>query len=106
MTMANFILSVSVIFAIIVIIGYFNERITHLTYEIALLLFSILIGCVITIIYAAMNSITVRDLLDHIQVFNLEKFSTLFTWGGLRGGLSIALAMSMHLLCRLICITY
>lgn len=72
--MDNFLLSVSVIFAVIVVIGYFNEIITRLTYEIALLIFSILIGCVLTVIYAGMNSVTVRDLLDHIQVFNLEKF--------------------------------
>ena len=72
--MANFLLSVSVIFALIVIIGYFNEKVTHLTYEIALLIFSILIGCVLTVIYAGMNNVTVRELLDHIQVFNLEKF--------------------------------
>ena len=72
--MGHFLLSVSVIFAIIVLVGFFNEKITHLTYEIALLLFSILIGCVLTIMYAGMNNVTVRDLLDHIQVFNLEKF--------------------------------
>lgn len=72
--MGHFLLSASVIFALIVVIGYFNEKITHLTYEIALLIFSILIGGVITVIYAGMNDITVRDFLENIQVFNLEKF--------------------------------
>lgn len=72
--MENFLLSVSVIFALIVIIGYFNEKITRLTYEIALLVFSILTGGLITLIYAMIKDMTVRDLLDHIQVFNLERF--------------------------------
>jgi CPA1 family monovalent cation:H+ antiporter len=72
--MDNFLLAVSVIFAIIVAVGYFNEKIIHLTYEIALLIFSILIGCALTVLYAGMNNITVRELLDQIQVFNLKRF--------------------------------
>ncbi len=68
MTMANFILSVSVIFAIIVIIGYFNERITHLTYEIALLLFSILIGCAYAIVFftTVVQGLTMKKVYQHL----------------------------------------
>ncbi|MCR5233304.1 MAG: sodium:proton antiporter [Lachnospiraceae bacterium] len=72
--MDNFLLLVSVIFTLIVVIGFFNEKKIHLTYEIALLIFSILAGSAITAVYAGINSITVRDLLDRIQVFNLERF--------------------------------
>ena len=72
--MDNFLLAVSVIFAFVVFIGFFNEKVTHLTYEISLLLFSVLAGCVITAVYAGVNDISVRRLLDSIQVFNLERF--------------------------------
>lgn len=72
--MDNFLLLTSVIFALIVIISFFNEKVTHLTYEISLLLFSVLSGCVITGIYAGINNMTVRKLLDGIQIFNLEGF--------------------------------
>ncbi|MCR5650209.1 MAG: sodium:proton antiporter [Lachnospiraceae bacterium] len=72
--MENFLLLTSVVFALIVLIGFFNEKVTHLTYEISLLLFSVLAGCLITVIYAVVNDITVRDFLDGIQIFNLERF--------------------------------
>lgn len=72
--MENFLLTASVILAFVVIIGYFNEKVTGLTYEISLLLFSVVIGCVITGLYTCANHTTIRSLLDHIQIFNLEGF--------------------------------
>ncbi len=72
--MNNFLLAVSVIFTLIVIIGFINEKVIHLTYEISLLMFSVIIGCIITGIYAGISDMTVRKLLDSIQVFNLQRF--------------------------------
>lgn len=72
--MNNFLLVVSVIFTLIVIIGFINEKVIHLTYEISLLMFSVIIGCIITGIYAGISDMTVRKLLDSIQVFNLQRF--------------------------------
>lgn len=72
--MNNFLLLVSVVFLLIVGIGFFNEKVTRLTDEIALLLFSAVAGCVITAIWAFTKNTSVRDLLAGIQVFRLDEF--------------------------------
>ena len=58
----------------IVFIGFFNEKVTHLTYEIALMLFSLVIGTVITLAAAAGKDIPVLTLLSDVKVFDLEEF--------------------------------
>lgn len=72
--MNDFLLLTVLVFAFIVIIGFFNEKVTKLTYEISLLLFSVMIGCIATGIYAVVNDLTIRSIMDKIQVFNLERF--------------------------------
>ena len=58
----------------IVFIGFFNEKVTHLTYEIALMLFSLVTGTVITLAAAAGKDIPVLTLLSDVKVFDLEEF--------------------------------
>ncbi len=72
--MNQFLLIVSVLFALIVVVGFINDRITHLTYEIALLLFSVVIGCIFTAVYAMARGYAISDFLNSVQVFNLERF--------------------------------
>ena len=72
--MDHFLLSVSVVMAIVVLIGFFNEKVTHLTDEIALLLFSTIIGLIITVIWALSENMSIREFLDRMQFFNLERF--------------------------------
>lgn len=72
--MGNFLLLTSVVLAMIVVIAYVNERTTKLTYEIALLLFSVVVGIALTVVLAVSKSTTVRGFLDGVQIFNLEKF--------------------------------
>ena len=72
--MDNFLLFVSVLFSFIVLIGYFNEKTLNITYEIALLLGSIIGGAVITMIWASVQNMSVAGLLNTIQIFDLESF--------------------------------
>ena len=72
--MNNFLLFVSVLFAFIVLIGYFNEKTLNITYEIALLLGSIVGGAVFTMIWASVQNMSVTGLLNTIQIFDLESF--------------------------------
>ncbi len=58
----------------IVVIGFFNEKVTKLTYEIALMIFSIVVGVIVTIIAVMLKGTTVSDLLSEIRVFDLEGF--------------------------------
>lgn len=58
----------------IVFIGFLNEKITHLTYEIALLLFSVIIGAVLTFVAAGLRGTTVPALLTGIRVFDVNAF--------------------------------
>ncbi len=72
--MDRFLLLASVILGMVVLIGYFNEKVTKLTYEIALLMFSVIVGAVITVCFAIARSQGVVELLGNVQVFNLEDF--------------------------------
>lgn len=72
--MEYFLLLVSVVMALVVLIGFFNEKITHLTDEIALLLFSTIIGLIITVIWAFTKNISILEFLEQMQFFDLESF--------------------------------
>jgi len=74
LSMNDFLFFASLMLALIVIIGYVNEKLTKLTYEIALLLFSAVIGGIITMILAGSGGLTVKELLQAVQVFDLNKF--------------------------------
>lgn len=73
--MNGFLTSVVIILSLIVLIGYFNEKVTKFTYEIALMLFSIVIGIVILVINIFIKGPqTVMDDLSFLQVFNIQEF--------------------------------
>ena len=72
--MENFLLIVSSVMALVVLIGFFNEKVTHLTDEIALLLFSTIISVILSAVWAFSENIGIRELLGQFQIFNLEKF--------------------------------
>lgn len=72
--MNGFLLLASVTLASVVLIGYLNEKVTKLTYEIALLLFSIVLGAILTMGIAYIEDETVLEYLQRVQVFNLEDF--------------------------------
>lgn len=73
--MDEFLTSAVILLAFVVFVGFFNEKVTKFTYEIALMLFSIIIGGIllsISLIFG--NDIDISWFLDRIKVFNLEKF--------------------------------
>ena len=72
--MNNLLLLTCISLGMIVAIGYFNEKITHLTNEIALMLFATILGFVITMIWSSFRHMTVQELLESIRIFNPEKF--------------------------------
>lgn len=71
--METFYLFVAVI-ALVCIFGFFNEKVTKLTYEIALMLFSAVIGILILLGASLFRGNSVGNILQNIQVFNIEKF--------------------------------
>ena len=72
--MNDFLTMTALILGIAVLIGFLNEKLFHLTYEISLLLFAILIGVCLTVVGAAASDHTVREVVSNVQVFDLEKF--------------------------------
>ena len=73
--MSEFLISVVFILSLIVLIGYFNEKVTKITYEISLMLFSVAIGAIILLINViARDSSFSIDELRIIKMFNIEKF--------------------------------
>lgn len=58
----------------IVIIGFANEKTIDLTYEIALMLFSVIIGGIVTIIAVFTEGASVLVKLADIRIFDLEDF--------------------------------
>lgn len=72
--MNEFVVLTAVTLGIAVLIGFLNEKLFHLTYEISLLLFSIPIGICITVIAATVRNNSVQELLSGIQVYDIEGF--------------------------------
>ena len=72
--MMNFLTYAVILLGLIVVIGFINEKSSKLTYEIALMLFSVVIGGLLTVVYALVKNQEVRSVIDTIRVFNLEDF--------------------------------
>ena len=62
------------VIALVVLIGFINEKTLKMTNEIALMLFSSIVGVVLVIIASNVRDTTVQEVLTDIQVFDLEKF--------------------------------
>ncbi len=63
-----------VILGLICAIGFFNEKVTKLTYEIALMLFSTIIGIIILIVVSLSENTDVANVLKEIQGFDIHDF--------------------------------
>ncbi|MCH5264630.1 MAG: sodium:proton antiporter [Lachnospiraceae bacterium] len=73
--MNNFLAMAVIILIMIVLIGFFNEKVTKLTYEIALMLFSIGVGGILLIIgmnLTQQNSVT--ETINSLLSINLEDY--------------------------------
>ena len=60
--------------AIVCLMGFFNVKVTKLTHDIALMLFSVVIGAVALLATVIFSGTDIAKILGDIQVFNIEKF--------------------------------
>ncbi|MBD5135936.1 MAG: hypothetical protein HDT39_08245 [Lachnospiraceae bacterium] len=73
--MDNFLMNTVIILALIVVLGYFNEKVTKFTYEISLMLFSVIIGGIILLICNIFKGTEfVSQTLSGLHMFNIESF--------------------------------
>ncbi len=73
--MSEFLITVVIILSLIVLIGYFNEKVTKFTYEIALMLFSIGISVLILVVGIIFKGYkNVMEALEYLKLFNIEAF--------------------------------
>ncbi len=74
MTGIGFLPGTVLILTVIVLTGFFNEKVTKLTYEISLLLFSTVIGGLVLFVSAAVRGTTPGDILAGVSLLDLESF--------------------------------
>ena len=72
--MHSFLHQAVILLFLIVLLGFFNEKVTKFTYEISLMLYAIVIGVGVLILISMMKDTPVRAVLENLQVFNLEAF--------------------------------
>lgn len=73
--MNGFLMSTVILLSLVVLLGFFNEKVTKLTYEISLMLFSVIIGAVLLVVgIICKDSDSVINALDKIKIFNIESF--------------------------------
>ena len=63
-----------VIIALICILGFFNEKVTKLTYEIALMLFSSILGVLLLVGIAVFQDTDIANILKDVQGFDIHDF--------------------------------
>lgn len=62
------------IIAMVCLLGFFNEKVTKLTYEISLMLFSVVIGALLLLGTVIFRNTDVGTVLEHAQLLNIESF--------------------------------
>lgn len=70
--MDHFLLLSAIVLGVIVVVGFLNEKFFHLTYEIVLLIASVLVGACMLLGGAALKNSSAGELLQQVQLFNLE----------------------------------
>ena len=68
-----FLLLTAVVLGVIMAVGFLNEKVFHLTYEIVLLLFSILVGILLLAAASIIKNSSASEVLENFQLFNLEE---------------------------------
>ena len=73
--MDGFLEKVVLLLAFVVLLGFFNEKVTNMTYEISYMLFSVVIGAVLLLIGSMCGEqSSAKTILENIQIFDLESF--------------------------------
>ena len=63
-----------IILALVCLLGFFNEKVTKLTYEISLMLFSVVIGVFVLIAVTLAKGTDIAAVLDQSNYINIEGF--------------------------------
>ena len=63
-----------VIMLLVVGLGFFNEKVTRLTDEIALMFFAIILGAILLCVSVLIKNQDVQTILHDIQLFDLEDY--------------------------------
>lgn len=63
-----------VVILLVCLLGFFNEKVTKLTYEISLMLFSVVIGGILLLIVTFAKGTGIADVLPQSQFINIERF--------------------------------
>lgn len=71
--MSGFLPQAVILLFFIVLLGFFNEKVTKFPYEISLMLYSVVIGAGVLIFVSVLSDTPVRKMLENLQVFNLEE---------------------------------
>lgn len=73
--MGGFLENAVILLAFVVLLGFFNEKVTKWTFEISYMLFSVIIGAALLLIGSLLgDGSSVKAILENIQVFDLENF--------------------------------
>lgn len=73
--MNNFLTLTVILLAFVVFLGFFNEKVTNFTYEISLMLFSVIIGGVFLLLKLCLDADTsIAQVLNSINFSSLESF--------------------------------
>ena len=67
-----FLLLAALVLGVIMVVGFLNEKVFHLTYEIVLLLISIVVGISLLAAASIMKNSSAGEILESVQLFNLE----------------------------------
>lgn len=72
--MNDFLSVTVVILSFVVLLGFFNEKVTRFTHEIALMLFSTAIGACLLLLGVILRGTPAADILGKLQIVNIEAF--------------------------------
>ena len=72
--MLNFLPQAVILLLLIVLLGFFNEKVTKFPYEISLMLYSVVVGIGGLILASVIRDASVSEIFENLQVFNLEGF--------------------------------
>lgn len=63
-----------IVMGLVVVLGFLNEKVFKLTHEIALMLFSVILGGVLIAVGSAVSGSTVLQLLTNIHIMDIQDF--------------------------------
>lgn len=72
--MDNFLTNIVLILLIVVVFGFINEKITKFTHEIALMLFSCILGAILLLLFMYTENTSASKILEQVKLVNLEEF--------------------------------